>query len=193
MPKRADVSGVILAGGEGRRMGGQDKGWLQLQGLALVKRVLQRIEPQVVEVVISANRHLDEYALLERRVIRDETPYQGPLGGIVASLKQINTDYGLVVPTDAPLIPPNLTQMLAQHMPAKLILCSDETRLQPLFGLYHRSLADSIDEFLAKGERKLTQWCHQQEPVVVKISDNAIFTNLNTPEDLRQFVKTHPQ
>ncbi len=193
MSKATDITGIILAGGEGRRMGGKDKGWVQLHGLPLIERAIQRLRPQVQDIIISANRNLGAYEALGCPIFQDSTPYFGPLGGISACLKHIETEYALVVPTDAPLIPTNLVEILRQHVPAKLILCEDKKRLQPLFGLYHRSLAQSIDRYLEAGERKLTLWCEQQDPVRVTIGDNEAFTNLNTPSELSDFEKNIPR
>ncbi|RLT92640.1 molybdenum cofactor guanylyltransferase MobA [Ketobacter sp.] len=192
MSKPKDVTGVILAGGEGRRMGGEDKGWVPLQGLPLIQRAIERLQPQVEHIVISANRNLAAYEALGYPIYHDNTPYLGPLGGIAACLKHIETEYALVVPTDAPLIPLNLVETLCRHRPAKLILCEDQRRLQPLFGLYHRSLATSIDDFLQAGDRKLTLWCERQHPTRVTIGDNEAFTNLNTPSELSEFEKNLP-
>lgn len=193
MSSSASVTALILAGGEGRRMGGQDKGWVQLKGIPLVEQVIARLTPQLNRIVISANRNLEEYQALGYPVICDETPFLGPLAGIAAGLQQIETDYALVVPTDAPLIAENLVATLFQHIPAKLVLCEDNERLQPLFGLYHRSLADSISDYLQSGERKLMLWCKQQNPKIVTIGDKSLFTNLNTPEDLADFEKKLPK
>lgn len=192
MSKPKDVTGVILAGGEGRRMGGEDKGWVPLQGLPLIKRAIERLRPQVDRIIISANRNIEAYEALGYPIFHDSTPYMGPLGGIAACLRNIDTEYALVVPTDAPLIPLDLVTILRQHQPANLILCEDKKRLQPLFGLYHRSLAESIEDFLKRGERKLTLWCEQQSPVRVTIGDNNAFTNLNTPAELSEFEKNLP-
>jgi molybdopterin-guanine dinucleotide biosynthesis protein A len=186
------ITGIILAGGEGRRMGGKDKGWLELKGLPLIQRAIERLEPQVDEVVISANRNIEAYQELGKRIFVDDTPYLGPLAGIAACLRRINTDYAVIVPTDAPLIPLDLVSRLLAALPASLVLCQDESRLQPLFGLYHRSLADSITAFLNQGERKLTLWCQQQQPKIVTIGDNRAFTNLNTPSELEHFEKNLP-
>jgi molybdenum cofactor guanylyltransferase len=185
------ISGVILAGGEGRRMGGRDKGWLDLNGEPLIQQVIQRLQPQVREIVISANRNIDLYETLPFPIIRDSTPFLGPLGGIAACLRTINSEYAVVVPTDAPLIPSDLVQRLYEFAPAPLVLCRDETRLQPLFGLYHRSLAESIDAFLLGGDRKLGLWCEQHNPQIVTISDTSGFTNLNTPQDIENFEKNN--
>ncbi len=192
MLKPDSVSGIILAGGEGRRLGGQDKGWLTLKGQPMIRRVLERLAPQVSGVMISANRNLERYRQLGYPVITDHDAFQGPLGGIASCLHHLPTEYGLVVPVDAPWIPANLLQRLATGMPARLILGHDDTRLQPLFGLYHRALAQSIDEFLARGDRKLTLWCQQQSPKIVTISDTEAFTNLNTADDWSEIGKKFP-
>lgn len=186
------VSGIILAGGEGRRMGGRDKGWLDLNGNPLIHQVILRIKDQVDEIIISANRNIDAYQSLAYPVVQDPTPYQGPLGGIATGLEAMKAEYALVVPTDAPLIPQGLVSTLAKYLPAKLVLCHDGQRLQPLFGLYHCTLKDSIKTFLAKGDRKLGLWCEQHSPKIVTIGDTRGFTNLNTPQDFKDFEKTHP-
>ena len=173
-------------------MGGEDKGWVPLQGLPLIKRAIERLQPQVEQIFISANRNIEAYEALGYPIFHDSTPYLGPLGGIAACLKNIDTDYALIVPTDAPLIPLDLVSILRQQQPAKLIICQDKKRLQPLFGLYHRTLADSIERFLEQGDRKLTLWCEQQNPVCVTIGDNEGFTNINTPADITEFEKNLP-
>lgn len=180
------VTGIILAGGEGRRMTGQDKGWITLQGKPLVQHVLERLQPQVMQCVISANRNVERYRALGIAVVSDPDVYLGPLAGIASALQQITTDYALVVPTDAPLLPLDLATRLQQALPARLVICHDGERLQPLFGLYHRDCAESIRDYLAEGQRKLTHWCMTQNPTIVTLTDAAAFTNLNTPDELAQ-------
>lgn len=178
------LTGIILAGGEGSRMGGQDKGWIELCGKPLIQHVLDRLTPQVERCVISANRHLDRYAALGCPVVYDEKVYLGPLAGIATALENLETEYGLVVPTDAPLIPQDLAARLLPGLPAPLVICHDGERLQPLFGLYHRTLAPSIRAFLAEDQRQLTRWCRNQNPAIMTLNDSLIFSNLNTPEEL---------
>lgn len=180
------LTGVILAGGEGRRMNGQDKGWIGLQGKPLVQHALDRLQPQVTHCIISANRHLDRYRALGVPVVSDAETYLGPLAGIAHALQQIQTEYALIVPTDAPLLPLDLAERLLQQLPAPLVICHDGERLQPLFGLYHRSLADSIFKFLAAGERKLTRWCMEQSPAILTIEQINAFANVNTPDELQR-------
>lgn len=189
MPSNIPVTGIILAGGEGRRMGGVDKGWVHYQGTPLIQHVIKAISPQVDNLIISANRNLKQYQQLGYPVFEDNTPYLGPLGGIAAALSHIQTEYGLIVPTDAPHIPVNLVDQLIEKQPAKLILCQDNERLQPLFGLYHRSLVKSIQNFLNQGQRKLTRWCLNQTPETVLFENNRCFTNLNSLADLENPTK----
>lgn len=184
MSDSSQLTGVILAGGEGNRMGGQDKGWITLRGKPLIEWVLEQLKPQVGPVVISANRNLERYQALGVPVVHDEKVYLGPLAGIATALENIRTEYALVVPTDAPLIPADLAQRLLPKCPARLVICHDGERLQPLFGLYHRSLAESIRAFLASDQRQLTRWCMAQNPEIVTIRDTEIFANLNTAEEL---------
>lgn len=178
------LTGVILAGGEGRRMDGKDKGWIELQGKPMILHVLDRLTPQVSTCLISANRHLDRYQALNVPIVSDTEVFLGPLAGIAHALKQIQTEYALVVPTDAPLIPLDLAERLRQELPAQLVICHDGERLQPLFGLFHYSLADSIFAFLDTGHRKLTQWCLAQDPKIVTIRDTMAFSNLNSASEL---------
>lgn len=178
------VTGIILAGGEGRRMTGQDKGWVTLQGKPLVQHVLERLQPQVTHCLISANRNLERYRALGVPVVSDPETYLGPMAGIASALQRIDTDYALVVPTDAPLLPLDLAARLWQALPARLVMCHDGKRLQPLFGLYHRTCLDSLQSSLAAGQRKLTQWCMAQHPAIITLPDPAAFTNVNTPDEL---------
>lgn len=180
------LTGIVLAGGEGRRMSGQDKGWIDINGKPLIERVLARLLPQVEHCVISANRNLERYQRLQLPVVSDDEVYLGPLAGIGKALSTITTDYALVVPTDAPLLPLDLGEQLTRGLPAKLVLCHDGDRLQPLFGLYHRDLATSIHQFLHDGRRKLTDWCMAQQPQIVTIRNTDAFSNLNTAEELNR-------
>ncbi len=184
MGSTVPLTGIILAGGEGRRMDGQDKGWVDLRRTPLVQHVLNRLQPQVTQCIISANRHLERYRALGVPVVSDAEVYLGPLAGIAHALQQIETDYALVVPTDAPLLPLNLAERLLQELPANLVICHDGERLQPLFGLFHHSLATSIFAFLQSGQRQLTRWCLEQNPQIVTIGDTDAFSNVNTPEEL---------
>ncbi|WP_428608182.1 molybdenum cofactor guanylyltransferase MobA, partial [Sedimenticola sp.] len=107
------ITAVILAGGMARRMGGQDKGLIDLDGRPLIAHVLERIQPQVAQVVINANRNLEQYAAFGHPVISDTlSDFQGPLAGFLAVMQQIDSDFIVTLPCDGPCLPDNLVERL---------------------------------------------------------------------------------
>ncbi len=185
----ASLNGLILAGGRGRRMQGRDKGWLRLDGVPLVERVLQRLRPQVRSLAISANRNLDRYRALGVPVWPDTLPGRpGPLAGILAALEHIDNDWLLVAPVDCPLLPADLGSRLlatAKARQAQAVLASVAGKTQPAFCLIHRRCRADLADYLARGERRLGAWLARQDAVAVDFSDEATaFVNLNTPQDL---------
>ena len=193
--KKEHITGIILAGGAGSRMGGVDKGWVMLNNLPLVSHTLARLNPQVNSVVISANRELERYRALNVDVVTDlpvlgedtDTPskFQGPVAGILAALKTISTPYAVIVPVDAPLLAENLVQVLCCES-TTLSLIDDGERTHPLFGLYHRSLIESLECYYQEGNRRLMQWCMQQSPLIIKKPEFlSSFANINDPESLK--------
>ncbi len=193
--KKEHITGIILAGGAGSRMGGVDKGWVMLNNLPLISHTLARLKPQVNSVVISANRELERYRTLNINVVTDlpgvdgdtNTPssFQGPVAGILAALKTISTPYAVIVPVDAPLLAENLVQVLCCESTA-LSLIDDGERTHPLFGLYHRSLIESLERYYQEGNRRLMRWCMQQNPHIIKKPElHSSFANINDPESLK--------
>lgn len=190
-PLKALVTGVILAGGQGTRMGGIDKGWAEYKGSPLIGHVIQRLAPQADHILIVANRSIERYEQLGHQVISDEIKgFHGPLAGIHAALGAISTPLALVVPTDAPLLPEDLLTRLAEcsRIDAGLdhpVLCHDGEREQPLFGIYPKMLNASLQCFLESGQRRLMQWCKSHHAEWVDWSDRKIcFANMNTPAQL---------
>ena len=191
-----EVTGIILAGGQGRRMNNRDKGWITLGGKPLIAHVVQRLNPQVDRLLISANRHLDKYRALGYPVLPDadkppasDDRYQGPIAGITRCLEKVATDYAVIVPCDAPLLPSDLVATLLQHSSGgkPLVLFEVNGRLQPLFGLYHRSLGTSLNAYFQAGERKLITWCLQQNPAIITLEEeNPGFSNINSPAELAE-------
>lgn len=190
-----DITGIVLAGGQGSRMGGQDKGWVKYNGKPMIESVIARLAPQVTDIIISANRNLDAYKALGYSVVtdchaNDRHTYEGPIAGILSCLRAVKTEYAVVVPCDAPLIGANLVNQLksaATQSKKALILFEAEGRLQPLFGLYHRSLVNNLAQYFAAGERKLVRWCEQQSPEILAFSGSSTeFANINTPEELKR-------
>lgn len=179
-------SGIILAGGQATRMGSVDKGWVEWQGVPLIQHVLQRLAPQVDDVIISANRSLDQYQALGYPVVTDPLPdFSGPLAGIAAALAVCRHDWALVVACDCPLLPLDLVQTLkAAHPHAALRLVHDGVQLQPLFMLLHRQLLPSLQQALAQQQHKVGQWARAQSAQIVQIATPEAFVNFNTLADL---------
>lgn len=191
-----DITGLILAGGKAERMGGQDKGLLELHGAPLIEYALDVITQVTPRVIISANRHQDRYTRYGHPVVSDVlNGYAGPLAGIQAALAQIETGWLLVMPCDAPLATPDLLQrLLAGGDDGKARLARDAERLQPTFCLLHKALADSLLRFLDSGQRKTLVWLQSLDPEIADCSDHPEwFLNVNTPEELQRLAMQQGQ
>ncbi|UXZ54393.1 molybdenum cofactor guanylyltransferase [Halomonas sp. 7T] len=185
-----DITGMILAGGEGRRMGGRDKGLEPFAGLPLVAHTVKRLEGHVAELLINANRNLDGYAPFANRVIEDaEGGFKGPLMGIYSGLRAAKTPWLLVAPCDSPALPHDLVpRMLAGIMTERgeqdIAVAFDGERLHPVVVLLRTSLADDLADALAQGERKIDRWFARHAWCKVDMSDcPEAFANLNTEEE----------
>ncbi|RUR35345.1 molybdenum cofactor guanylyltransferase MobA [Vreelandella populi] len=180
------ITGLVLAGGEGRRMGGRDKGLEPFAGLPLVAHVMQRFEGQVSELLINANRNLDGYALLGARVISDaEGGFKGPLMGIYSGLRAASTPWLLVAPCDSPALPRDLVARMVTGIGEHDIgVAYDGERLHPVVALLRTTLADDLAAALAEGERKIDRWYARHSWCRVDMSDcPEAFANLNTEEE----------
>ncbi|MGY3909954.1 molybdenum cofactor guanylyltransferase MobA [Aeromonas piscicola] len=184
------VSAVILAGGRATRMGGEDKGWVKLAGRPLIDHVLDRLRPQVDEVLINANRSQDRYQALAT-VISDNNPdYLGPLAGMQAGLAAARHDWVLFVPCDGPALPHDLmSRFRAALTPdTELVVAHDGDWLQPVVALLHKSLLPSLTLALAEGERKIDIWFARHRMAVVNFADQPdAFINLNSPAELAAY------
>ena len=184
----AHVAAVILAGGEGRRMGGADKGLVAYQGRPLIEWALAALAPQVGEIVISANRNLDTYAAYGRRVLPDTMPdFPGPLAGVLAALEAVAAEWLLVVPCDTPHLPPDLALRLlgaAQLENVPLAVAADETRAHPSCFIVRTDQRDDLAAYLARGERAVRHWQAGLASTAVRF-DAACFANFNQPQDLQ--------
>lgn len=193
MVQRADISGLVLAGGRGQRFNGRDKGWIAFDGRALIEHACERLRPQVGQLLISANRNVERYAEFAP-VVRDDTrpeTYAGPLAGIAAALRVVRTGWLAVVPCDAPAFPLDLVERLAAGVGAgrgdtRAACALADGRMQPLFALLHASLHADIEAALARGERRATDCLQAIGAVAVAFDDAAAFANLNTPADLER-------
>ena len=181
----ADITGLILAGGEGRRMGGADKGLIEFAGRPLIEHVIERLQPQVGTLLISANRNLDAYRRYGFPVLTDQLEQRlGPLAGIQAGLQACTTSWLLVCPCDSPRLPLDLAQRMMFAQPIAMAVAATTAGLQPGFQLLHRDLLPALDDYLARGERRVSGWCRSQSAVEVRFDDASAFDNLNTPETL---------
>ena len=185
------ITGLILAGGQGSRMGGADKGLLPFQGRPLVAWTLDRLAPQVAQVVISANRNKAEYAALGPAVVGDVDPdsYDGPLAGVLAGLLSCATALLAVVPCDSPQFPEDLVEKLALAMTishAPLAYAVTSIRTHPVFMLCQRKVLPALEDYLAQGHRKIACWQEELNAVKVMFPDEAAFANINTPQDLEK-------
>ncbi len=190
MRSMTTATGVLLAGGQGRRMGGADKGLEEFRGRPLAAAVLERLVPQVDEVLVNANRNVERYAALGGRVIPDIMPgHPGPLAGMQRGLMEAARDLVVFVPCDAPNLPADLVRRLAQPLEDSRIDASVAVaggRLQPVFCLLRRALLPQLTAFLEDGGRKVDAWLATLQVARVAFADAAAFANINTPQELRE-------
>ncbi len=209
MIERAEITGLVLAGGRGSRMGGVDKGLQLLHGRPLVAHALQRLAPQVANVMVSANRHLAAYEPLSACVLCDSVGgFAGPLAGILTGLERCRTPYLAIVPCDSPNLPLDLVERLGDALAtagAEIATAAVRTatamdartataatpkggglRTQPVFSLLRADLASRLRQDLEGGERKADQWMARQRRVICTFADAAAFANINTLGDLER-------
>ena len=189
------ITGVILAGGQGRRMGGVDKGLRELRGKPMIEWVLERFAPQVDAVLINANQNLERYARFGHPVITDEIGgYAGPLAGLQSALRAARHPLVATVPCDSPFLPEDLvarldTALQAAH--AQLAVARTGNQPHPVFCLCQRDVLPHLTQFLAEGGRKIDAWYATLCVVEVAFDDEAdAFSNINTPEELSAFENT---
>lgn len=187
-PAKADITGVILAGGKGRRMGGQDKGLIPLGGRPVISWVIEALRPQVAGILVSANRNLDAYGAFGYPVTTDSLDdFQGPLAGIASAMAAASTAWIVTVPCDGPHLPRDLVRRLIAALGqdgAEIAVATDGARMQQVYALVPVTLADSLQAFLASGGRGVARWYAQHRVAMADFSDNPqAFVNLNTPDD----------
>ena len=185
---------MILSGGRATRMGGVDKGLVSLHGKPLIAHVIERLSPQVNELIINANRALDQYKNFGYPVFADENQnFSGPLAGFHLALKHATHEYVCIVPCDSPFLPENLVYKLLaallEHDAEIAVACSDQND-HPVFCLCHRKVLPTLELFMQSGQRKVSAWQKSLRYVEVDFTDpndqgaTKAFLNLNTLEDL---------
>jgi molybdopterin-guanine dinucleotide biosynthesis protein A len=182
------ITGLVLAGGAARRMGGLDKGLVELAGRPMIEWVLEALRPQVGPLMINANRNPDIYSRYAVEVISDVIEgYLGPLAGVASALPLATTPYLMTVPCDTPLLPGDLAPRLLEalrHDKARIAAAHDGERLQPVFMLVERDLADDLQQYLREGGRKIDTWFARHRLAEVDLSDRRdCFVNVNDPEE----------
>lgn len=183
-----DVTGLILAGGRGERLGGADKGWVVHEGRPLIESVIERFAPQVGPLLISANRNVERYAALST-VVEDDAEaahgehFAGPLIGVLSGLRRARTEWVAIVPCDAPRLPRDLVQRLADAASndnATAVCARVNNQLQPVFALVRTQSADDLAGSIAAGERAMHRWLKSLDVVAVDFDDDAdAFANIN--------------
>jgi molybdopterin-guanine dinucleotide biosynthesis protein A len=202
MIEREDITGLILAGGRGSRMGGVDKGLQNFNGMPLALATLMRLQPQVGHVLINANRNLGAYESFGVPVWPDVLPdFPGPLAGFLTGLERCETSWLATVPCDTPLFPLDLVERLAQaadEQDAEIAMAAareedGQLRTQPVFCLLRVELLESLVKFTQAGQRKIDKWTGEHKTAIVTFDRPGDpprgFFNANTLAELHQLEK----
>ena len=189
---KPQITGVVLAGGLGRRMGGTDKGLQELRGQPMVHWVIERLAPQVDELLINANQNGERYSAFGHRVVPDQIPgFAGPLAGLHAALATATHPLVATAPCDSPFLPADLISRLFSALTAAdadLAVAKTFDQAHPVFCLCQRSVLPHLTEFLESGGRKVDRWYSTLNIVEVAFDDEAdAFENINTHEELGRF------
>ena len=196
------ITGIVLAGGQGRRMGGVDKGLQPLRGRPLAAHAIERLAPQVDALVINANQNAEAYAALGGaqpwRIVPDQVGgYAGPLAGLHAGLSAIATPLAVTVPCDSPFLPLDLVARLRAGLEAagaQIAVAKTGDQAHPVFALVRREVLPHLSAFLAGGGRKIDAWYATLKLVEVAFNDNPeAFSNINTRDELAGHESSRPR
>lgn len=170
-------------------MGGQDKGLVSYRNTELIKHVIDAISQQTTQIIINANRNLEQYQRFGYPVVEDTLGgFQGPLSGFLAAMSFASTDYILTLPCDGPVVTDDYLEKMQQALNnsnSELVVASDGTRMQPVYALIPVSLKQDLYEFLDQGDRKIDLWYARHNYSQAEFPPEAgLFTNINTPDEL---------
>jgi len=184
-----DVTAVVLAGGQGSRMGGVDKGLQAFRGKPMVAHVVERLAPQVDEILVNANRNPEAYARFGYRVVADEIGgFAGPLAGFERGLAHASRDFVVTAPCDSPFLPMDLVARLKDALESRhadLAVAKTGDQAHPVFSLMRRGVHGSLRDFLSSGQRKIDRWYGALNVVEVPFDDEPdAFLNINTVAEL---------
>lgn len=189
-----NITAVILAGGQGRRMGGQDKGLIEFEGRPIIEILIEQLRHQDVGIVINANRNQSIYQQYGFPVISDElADFQGPLAGFAAAMAVVKTDYILTLPCDGPLLADDFVELFIKNHSSQqkaVSVADDGERLQPVYALIKVDLLEDLKTFLQSGDRKIDRWYARHDYSRVDFSSRKnMFGNINKPEDHATLLK----
>jgi molybdopterin-guanine dinucleotide biosynthesis protein A len=196
-PTRESITGVVLAGGLGRRMGadgaGDDKGLRPFRGRPMAAHVIERLAPQVGALAINANRNVEAWRAFGWPVFGDRiTGFAGPLAGLHAAMWHATTPWLVTAPCDSPFLPPDLVERLARALveaDAQVAVARTGAQPQPVFALVDRALRDHLEAFLATGRRRIDAWYAPLRVVEAAFEDEAAFRNINTADELARWAR----
>ncbi|MFN9773232.1 MAG: molybdenum cofactor guanylyltransferase MobA [Burkholderiales bacterium] len=194
-PARDAITGIVLAGGLGRRMGadgdGDDKGLRPFRGRPMAAHVIERLAPQVGSLAINANRNADAWHAFGVPVFADRIEgFAGPLAGLHAAMAHATTPWLVTAPCDSPFLPHDLVERLADGLAragARIAVARTGAQPHPVFALVDRSLREHLEAFLATGRRRIDAWYAPLPVVEVPFDDEAAFRNINTAEELARW------
>jgi len=190
---KAQIAGVVLAGGQSRRMGGQDKSWIDIGGQPAIARACNRLASQVAHLAVNTNADPARFEELGRPIIADTLQnYPGPLAGLLAAMRWAGTLSGIThivtAATDTPFFPPDFVERLAQHASGDqmIVMAQSGDWVHPVFGLWPIALADALEHYLTvENERKILMFSERYDQQIVAFEDQPDpFFNINTPDDL---------
>jgi len=192
-PKK-DITGIIIAGGQSKRMQYADKGLTKIHGKPMISYVINSLSKQVNNIIINSNSYIKEYQKFGYPVIADTMDnHQGPLAGIVSVLTVVETPYAMILPCDVPCCPTTLGPQLMnamQHKNADVCVAHDGRRMQSLIMLLRCSIKTHMESYLASGQRKVETWILNQHYTTADFSQNhQWFFNVNTPDELAHLDK----
>lgn len=192
------VDAAIIAGGQGTRLDGADKGLLEWGKQRFAEHIAQKLRPYTDQLIINCNRNLPRYGVIADLLVHDEDQsFPGPLAGLLSVITGTDAEYVLTSPCDTPLIPedyaPRMIEAL-QKNPGRLIVAHDGIQIQPLHLLLPKHLEASMREYLNSGKRKLTSWIVTHEPVFCDFTEaSESFLNVNSPQEFDQLTKISAQ
>jgi molybdopterin-guanine dinucleotide biosynthesis protein A len=186
------ITGLILAGGLGRRMGGRDKGLQLFRGKPMAAWAIARLAPQVDALLINANQNLEAYAAFGHPVVPDRIGgFAGPLAGLHAGLSACDTPLLVTAPCDSPFLPDDLVARLRAALEtagAQIAVAKTGDQPHPVFSLVRREVLDGLTAFLEAGGRKVDAWYAALQVAEVPFEDERAFANINTLEELRAYL-----